>query len=151
MPKYKMRGKIMIEKRKSIFKIIYISIIVPIIILFLIPILYGHYLNNFGKRYYYTNQCNWILIVISILLIISTYFISSKNQKDIIYYTMGITMGIISIIVQQKEIYLYLQTFIQNCMLIAGYIALILFLILSSEYAIIKRDKNIIQKKNGKR
>lgn len=136
----------MFKKFKLSIIAIYISLIIPLTTTYLLSILQRNILGE-NKSYYHIttlNISNCVLIIISILIIISTYFICSKKYVEIIYYIIGIIVSFISKILPLKERTLFLQTFILRYILIIGYAILIFILFMSLKFK--KWDNNCIKK-----
>lgn len=122
---------------KKVIISIYISLIVPLVTIYLLPTLYINIIAN-NKVYYYTNKYNWAFIIFTVIIILSTYITSNKKLYKIIYYIIGIAIGLISM----KEKSLYLQTFIHQYILIIGYAILILISFLLLIFT--KNDNNVL-------
>lgn len=124
---------------------IYISIVIPLTITYLLPLLQRVILGE-NKGYYKIaslKYCYYTIIIISIILIVSTYFICSKNSYEIFYYIIGIIVSFIGKVLPLKENMLIIKvTSLLQYTILIGYVILILVLFLSLQF--IKWDNNCI-------
>lgn len=128
----------MVTKSKMRLADLYISFIVPITITYIFSALHETILIFNNNRFYITNQCSWILTILAIILVTSTYFLNDKQIHAVKFYSIGIIIGIISSFLPLKGDGL-LQTFISQSILIIGYAILILSLLMR---CLFKKHKN---------
>ena len=87
----------MFKKIKQVIKAMYIIFIIPLLATYLFPTLQMILLGNresFSRSTLVFS--NWSIIVITIILIISSFLIYSKLFYEISYYILGILIGFIS-------------------------------------------------------
>jgi len=112
----------MTKKFKFSITAIYIVFIIPFMTTYLLPILQR--IIVVGNKVHYNRILlefsNWAIIIISIILVISTYFICSKMFYEIYFYMIGILVSFVSKLLPLKE-YISLMQYI----LIVGYAAIL--------------------------
>lgn len=128
------------RKFKLITTFLYVSFIVPIITIYFLSEVYLYTISN-NKHYYLTDGYSWIFIMILIILVLSTFIVISKKAYEIIYYVVGIIIGLLSRFISFWDSSLLFQTLILQYTLIIGYTLLIITLCLSFKFKIVKRDK----------
>ena len=132
---------------------IYISLIIPMITTYLLPLLQGAILGV-NKGYYKRTSLiytNYAVIIISIVLIISTYFICSKQFYEIFYYMLGIIVCFITQIFPMNNSMLNFAAINLKYILIIGYIILLSILFFSIQiikWNNISKSDNRIKKPN---
>ena len=112
---------------------IYITLIIPMTTTYLLPLLQGIILGV-DKSYYKKTSLiytNYAVIIISIALLISTYFICSKQLYEIFYYMLGIITCFIMQIFPIKSSALDFPAINLKYILIIGYIILLSILFIS--------------------
>lgn len=134
----------MFKKYKSLLPAIYISFFVPITTTYLLSILQGAILGINNKGYYLIKLLDYTtlaVLIIAIFLIISTYFICRKEYHEIFYCIMGIFIGLASRVlpISNTSGILDHSTFILRGILTAGYLTLIVYILLQNKNSINKR------------
>lgn len=138
--------KISLPKKIKLSMIgIYISLIIPLTTTYLLPFLTRVILGEYKGCYKIISlrYSFYTIIIISIILIVSTYLICGKHSYEIFYYMIGIIVSFIGKVLPLKENTLISQvSSILHYTLIIGYVISILMLLLSLQF--IKWDNNCI-------
>ena len=118
----------MFKKNKQVIKALYIIFIIPLLATYLFPTLQMILLGNNRESYNRSTLVfsNWSIIVITIILIISSFLLYSKLFYEISYYILGIFIGFISKLFPINNNPSFVQISTIRYILIIGYAIIIL-------------------------
>lgn len=125
----------MSNKFKNFITALYISFIIPIVITYVLSAIQVAVLGCNQGYYKKTilDMSNVIVTLISIVLIISTYFIKASSFPKIIFYVIGMVVSFIEILFPFTENNAVTPVRTLRCILIIGYMLFIILSILHSQ------------------